>query len=380
MTEFDAEARRGGLGASDLAKADTGHYGGAVAVVGAKLGLVADEIDPELADRGHRWEHRIADGVRAHYGYVVAGEQMRLTHKANPRLFCHPDGLLIPEGVELELANVGAGLEIKTRNPRAKTPWDYYEAQAQASMLVGGLPRWLVAVATVDQDYSTATGQTVEVVTNITYRWVERDEYRCSQLEALAAELWAWVEKGELPPATGPDALPWVKAATMTAGQICPDCEGDGKHRGGGRRVKCERCEGSGRANIDEPPELGDELSALISRRQALALAMKASQDEADTIEAQLRQAIGQATEVRTTDGAWRVRCGLPVRKFTSQSEADFLELHGPKAIELGLLRTVLDRDRTKELMGDEYDALRIATPDRRLTVKDLRPEDHAHD
>lgn len=71
------------------------------------------------------------------------------------------------------------------------------------------------------------------------------------------------------------------------------------------------------------------------------------------------------------------MRCGLPVRKFTSQSEADFLELHGQQAMELNLLRTALDRDRTKELMPDEYDALRISTPDRRLTIKDLTPEDH---
>lgn len=373
-TEWELQ-RRGGLGASDMAKADTGHYGGAVAVVATKLGIVADEIDPELADRGHRWEHRIADGVRAHYGYVVAGEQMRLTHKTNPRLYCHPDGLLIPDGAELDLANVEAGLEIKTRNPRAKTAWDYYEAQAHASMLVSGLPRWLVAVATVDQDYSPATGQTVEVVTNITYRWVERDEWRCAYLEATAADLWVWVEKGELPPADGPGALPWVKAANVVAGQVCPDCEGDGKHRGGGRRKYCATCEGSGRANIDDPPELGDELSALIERRLALAAAIKASQDEADTIEAQLRQAIGQATEVLTTDGHYRVRCGLPVRKFTSRSEADFLDLYGARAAELGLLRTVLDRDRAKAEMPDEYDALRIATPQRVLTVKSLTPE-----
>lgn len=52
MTATDFElARRGGLGASDLAKAETGHYGGAVAVVASKLGIVADEIDPELAER-----------------------------------------------------------------------------------------------------------------------------------------------------------------------------------------------------------------------------------------------------------------------------------------------------------------------------------------
>lgn len=377
MTDTEWEAgRRLGLGGSDIAKAANNVYGGSTAVVASKLGITADEIDPDLANRGHRWEHPIADGVNVHHGYIVAGEQMRLTHRDEPRWFCHPDGLLLPAGVELDLANVAAGLESKTRGPRAPWLWDYWTDQGQWGCHVSGLPRWLLAVATIDTDYNPTTGELTEELVDVRYRWIERDEGRIAQLVELARELWAWVEKGELPPATGPEALPYVKAANASAGQVCPDCGGDGKHKGPGRRVKCATCDGAGRSNIDDPPELDDELSALIARRQALADAMKASQDEAATIEAKLRQAIGQATEVTTADGAWRVRCGLPIRKFTSQSERDFLELHGAKAAELGLTRTVLDRDKAKVEMPDEYDALRIATPDRRLTVKNLRPED----
>ena len=86
---------------------------------------------------------------------------------------------------------------------------------------------------------------------------------------------------------------------------------------------------------------------------------------------------MAEATEA-VAAGRWRVRCGLPVRKFTSQSEVDFIDLYGVEAAEFGVTSTVtvLDRDKAKELMAAEYDALRVVTPDRRLTVKDLQPEE----
>lgn len=367
-TKWELE-RRGGLGGSDVAKTAQRVYGGGTAVVAEKLGIEADRIDPDLADRGHRWEQPIADGVRAHTSYIVAGEQMRLTHQAEPRWFVHPDGLLLPDGVELTLANVKAGLEVKTRGPRGPWLWDYWTDQGQWGCHVSGLPRWLLAVATIDTDYNPTTGALTEWLADVRYRWIERDDARIAELVDVARDLWAWAERGELPPADGPEALPYVKAANA---RLCPNCDGHGT-------VESEPCVLCGGDGWDSDPSATadiDELAELIARREQIRAAMKATEAEADTIEAQLRQAMGDATEATTTDGTWRVRCGRPIRKFTSQSEADFLELYGAKALELGLLRTVLDRDKTKAEMPDEYDALRIATPDRRLTVKNLRPED----
>ncbi|MGL4297530.1 MAG: YqaJ viral recombinase family protein [Candidatus Neomicrothrix subdominans] len=364
------------MGGSDIAAAGSGRYGGATKAVASKLGIEVDDIDPELADRGHRWEHPVADGVLAHTGLYVVGEQMLVRNPATPHIHATLDGMLHHQPAGVTLADIELNLEIKTRARYSPWPRDYWHPQCQVGMWCTGARRCLLAIATIDSDYDPSTGRLAEQLVSIHYEWVERDEYEIARLVELGTWLWGHVERGELPEPTDGSALPYVKAANMKAGRLCPDCGGFGTHTGGGRRKKCATCEGKGRANIDSPPVLGDELSALIERREELAAAVKASEDEAAMIEAKLRLAIGEATEVVTADGAWRVRCGLPIRKFTSQSEVDFLELHRARAEELGLLRTVLDRKKAEELMAEEFDALRIATPDRRLTTKLLRPEE----
>lgn len=335
--------RKLSMGGSDIAAADTGRYGGAAKAVASKLDIpLGDDIDPDLADRGHRWEQPIADGVLAHYGLYVHGEQMLVRNPATPRVHTTLDGLLHPEPLA-DLNDIDLNLEVKTRGPHSPWPWDYYRTQAQVGMHCTGARRCLLAIATVDNDYDTHTGQLTERLLSVRYEWVERDQLEIDRLLALAADLWAHVERGELPEPTDASALPIIKAATMAADPTAT-------------------------ADIDD-------LAELIERREALKAAAKAADDEAATIEAKIRHRMGEATEA-TADGRWRVRCGLPVRKFTTRSEADFLDLYGERAAELGLTRTVLDRDLAKAEMPDEYDALRVATPDRRLTIKNLRPEE----
>jgi hypothetical protein len=344
FTPEEQAIRNARIGATDVAKAATGKYGGAAAAVAEKLGITADEIDPGLADRGHRWEQPIADGVLAHYGLYVAGEQMMLTAKDNPRHGCTADGLLVPSP-EATMADVVAGLEAKTRAPRAASAWDYYRAQSQWSMRVSGLGRWLLAVATIDTDYDLRTGQISEQLKSVYYEWVDRDDYEIGRLLGLADWLWDHVERGVLPDPTDAGALPYVKAANMAA-------------------------------NPGATADL-DDLADLIERREQLRAAAKTAEAEERTIEAQIRHRMGEATEA-VAAGRWRVRCGNPIRKFTSRSEADFIELYGVEAAELGVTSTavVLDRDMAKELMADQYAALRMVTTDRRLTVRDLRPEE----
>jgi predicted phage-related endonuclease len=336
--------RKLSMGASDIAAADSGRYGGATKAVASKLDLpTGDDIDPALADRGHRWEQPIADGVLAHTGLYVVGEQMLIRNPATPFIHTTVDGMLTPTATAT-LDDIVANLETKTRHPRAPWPRDYWHPQVQIGMHCTGAPRALLAIATVDEDYNTATGRIEERLVSVHYEWVERDPYEIDRLVALAADLWDHVQRGVLPEPTGPEALPIIKAANATAD---PDATAD-----------------------------LDDLADLIERREAIRAALKTSEDEAATIEAQIRHRMGGATEA-VAAGRWRVRCGLPVRKFTAQSEADFMELHGVTAAALGLTRTVvhLDRDRAKAEMPDQYDALRVATPDRRLTVKDLTPE-----
>jgi hypothetical protein len=365
------------MGASDIAAAATGLYGGAYKAVASKLGIDLGEIDPDTQfrfHRGHRWEQPIADSVRALFGLAVYGEQALLRRPAEPRIHVTLDGLLGPADLdEPTLDGMTATLEVKTRDRHARPAWDYYCAQAQVGMWVTGMPRCLLAVATIEDDYH--DGRLSEGPTRVEYRWVDADPFEQERLVELGLELWGHVERGELPEPTDPTSLPMVKAANASAGIVCPDCFGDGKHRGGGRRKRCERCSGKGIANVEHPPAL-DDLAELLARTKAIESRLKALSEEHDLAQARLRHRLGEAVEATTSDGRWRVRCGLPVRKFTSQSETDFLDLYGDRAAELGLTRTVLDRDAAKAAMPDEYDLLRRSTTDRRLTITDTQPED----
>ncbi|MCP5028627.1 MAG: hypothetical protein GY929_20310, partial [Actinomycetia bacterium] len=173
-----------------------------------------------------------------------------------------------------------------------------------------------------------------------------------TELIDIANQLWAWVQAGELPPATGPDALPYVKEAHKVAD---PDAT----------------------ANIDD-------LADLIERHELLKAAAKTAVAEAKTAEAQIRERMGTATEALTTDGQWRVRCGTPIFKFTDWSERDFIELHCIHGDDCApdctthrpdLLQPTLCRDEAKAEMPDEYDAARYPTTDRRLTTKRMETQ-----
>jgi YqaJ-like viral recombinase domain len=358
------------IGASDVAAARHDIYGGSAKVVGIRIGLEdPDPIKRDRAERGHRWERPVADGVLAHYGLYVHGEQLHLAHPTQPRWMATPDGLLspLPEATPEDLV---AGLEIKTREIGAAWQWDAWETQAGFGCLVSGLPRWLLAVATIEKRLDPVTFELVERVVDVRYRWVEPTPFELAELGELADWLWSWVEKGELPPAESASALPWVKAANIAAGQTCPDCEGGGRHRGGGRRKLCARCDGKGVANVDQPADI-DDLADAIERREELRAAIDAAQAEADLIEARLRERLGPTTETFTTDEIWRVRCGQPIRKFLDHSEERFIAKHGKQHPEL--LKTVLDREAAKAALPDDYEALKVTTSDRRLTTKQMR-------
>lgn len=344
------EWRAGGMGSSDVAAAYTGLYGGAYRAVATRLGIEVDDIDEDLADRGHRWEHAIADGVHAHTGLYVGGEQLWLECAQNHRLRCTPDGLLFTTPEPAAVAEAVGGLECKTLHPRAPWRWLYWIAQSQFAMHVAGLPRWLLAVAVIDTEFDQASAAiTPEMITNVRYRMLYADPAMQAELVAIAVDLLGHVDRGELPTPVDPGALPYVQAAHAIAD---PDATAD-----------------------------IDDLADLLSRYDDLRDAEKAAEAERRTAEAQIRARMGAATEAMTADGTWRVRVGAPVRKFTSQSEADFIELHcvhrddcDPDCTDHrpDMLTATLERSIAKDDMPDEYDALKIPTPDRRLTIKKL--------
>ncbi len=352
ITTFDndndwLEWRKKGVGGSGIATASTGRYGGATKIVATKIGLPdPNPIDPKLAKRGHKWEQAIADGVHAHTGMCVVGEQTGITHADNPRHLSTVDGLLSPYPRPTHDQRT-AGLEIKTRGTYAESAWDYWNAQCQWAMYVTGLPQWLLAVGTIEERYDLNTGRLAERLTGVRYTWIERDDYEIVTLIHTADWLLEHIDRGELPEPSTAEALPWVKQAhnvTPKPGSA-PDAEID-----------------------------ADDVERYLELKTAITTA----KDEIDAIEARIRHTIGEHNQATTENGQYRVRIGNPRRAFTAQSEADFVATHGDQHPEY--LKTVVDRTALKTADPDLYDQYRVPISDRRLTIKDLHNKDNPHD
>lgn len=320
--------RRTGLGAGDIARAHTGHYGGAYAVVAEKLGRLTNDIDPADAQRGHDWEHAIADGVHALTGYYVHGEQLWVTSPENKRWLATIDGLLSLDP-QTTFDDAAAVLEVKTSRQYVSPKWDYYEAQVQWQMLVCGKQRALVAVAVIGMDPDGNEG-----VRDLKLRWIERDDDLIGQLIDLAMVLWSHVEAGTLPPVDVDTRLSDVKVVHRVA---APE-------------------------TIIDIDDVEQDIAELMVAKQFI----KDWTEYATKNEAVIRDRMGEATEAVTSDGRWRVRVGQPVQRFTDQSEDAALLL----APEFGVVK--LDRQRFKAEKPELYEELKVPTTDRRLTVKEL--------
>lgn len=322
------EWRKQGIGASDIASATTGLYGGQVGVVADKLGIGTDDIDPEDAERGNAWEHRIADVVLHTHGYHVLGEQALVEHHEDPRWRCTLDGLLHPDP-EATIDDIDALLEIKTSRLGVAPKWEYYALQTQWQMHVTGMRRALIACAVINAHEIDPDRQLVD----LRFKWVDREDHTIEQLVTLAEELWQAIEAERLPTPTDGTTLGLIRAANATAD---PDATAD----------------------IDD---LAEQLAAYVD----LKARFKKASDDLKLAESLIRDRMGQATEATTTDGRWRVRCGEPVRKFTRLSEEAALLAYPAYA------KNVLDRDRFKAELPDEFEEFKYPTPDRRLTIKD---------
>ena len=203
--EIDEEAgwrfwRCQGLGASDLANAYTGAYGGAYSVVADKLGYDTDDRKNEAQkQRGHEWEERIADAVHALTGLYVVGEQLQVESAVNPVHRFTADGFLATTAEILGIDYAEYVLEIKTRIQWVAGKRDYFLAQIQWQLHVTGKARALLVIVSFTLD---DTGN--EIVQHVELEWIDRDDYLIAQLVELADRLWAHVQAGTLP---DPDAF-----------------------------------------------------------------------------------------------------------------------------------------------------------------------------
>lgn len=310
-----------------------------------------DMIDPELAARGHRWEEPIADMILSAKGLYVVGEQSCVEHQHDRRRRWTADGFLAT-APEVPITDVVAGLEIKTRNPYAPWPWDYWEAQCQTAMDVSGLDRCLLAIATIDQELGPDLQLTEELV-DLKLRWIHADPLLQADLAATAEWLLEHIDAGVLPEPTDAGALPYLEAAHRIAD---PEATAD-----------------------------IDDLAELLERYDSLTAAEKAATAERKLARARVIARMKSATEATTTDGEWRVRLGAPVRRLTRAAEGEFIatycmhsddcepdcDRHRPDLLDARVNVDVA----LEEGYGDELDALKHPTTERRLTVKRLAPE-----
>lgn len=323
------EWRRAGIGASDVAAAVTGLYGGRVGVVAAKLGIGQDDIAPAIADRGHRWEQPIADVILDTHGLYALGEQTLCEHPTDRRWRCTLEGFLHDEP-EASTDDLDTAFEVKTRSVHVPARWEYYRFQGQWQMHVTGVSRVLLVVATIDD--------ADDSLKRIEFEWVDRDEFVAAQLVAEAEDLWRHVEAGRLPEPTDGSTLAIIRAANA-------------------------RADDAATADLDP-------IAPVVAAYDDLKARVTAARDELKLQESRIRSAMGEATEATTSDGRWRVRVGQPISKFTKDSEADALSAHPTYT------KAVLDRDLFKVERPDDYEALKRPTADRRMTIKEMFTDD----
>lgn len=318
--------RKGGIGGSDVASMASGLYGGLYSVVASKMGFVANEIDPALAARGHRWEQPIADAVLSLTGLYVHGEQMMVQAEGRPEHRATLDGLLDRRPQISGIDDAEANLEIKTEGEQVRTSEamrTYRRAQCQWGMYVTGKQRCYLVVAKIDD--------TDDTCTNVSFTAIDRDDFEIGLLIELADRALDYVHRGELPEPDEATELEMVKEIHQLADPMQP------------------------------PPDIA-ELHDDLARWLVIKPAIKELEDERKAIEARFRDAMGAA--IVAEDDLFRLRVGEPVFKFTSDSEADALEVYP----EYG--KTVLDRARFKAEEPDLYKSFQRPTTDRRITVK----------
>lgn len=289
------EWRRAGITATDVARAVSGYYGGAYAVVAEKLGLTPPtEVTYEM-ERGHRWQPIVAAATPYLTGLYVVGAETWAEHADNSRDRATVDGFLAPVP-EARLSDLVGVHECKSRGLNVKAPWGYYRAQVQWQLHVTGFAWGHLAEVVVDD--------TDDSFVSLSITPIDADPYEQQSLLGVADQLAAHLAAGTLPDPDG-GALEVVKAVTAVA-----DPGAEVVHL--------------------------DDIADLLVRYHDLKGAAAAIKAESDTIQATVRARLGAATKGVTEHG-W----GVLVAKPRLVLDEDAVLAAHP---EFG--RTVLDRDR----------------------------------
>lgn len=312
--------RSGGITATDVAKAVSGRYGGAYAVVANKLGLLPPTPTTERMERGHTWQPIVADATVVTRGLHVVGEETWCQHVDRPTHRATVDGFLAHTD-HASAEDLVAVWECKTRGADTSAAWDYWAPQVQWQLWVTGLPWAMLAEAVIDDP----TGELV----SLRFHRIEANEWEQQHLATIADDLWRRVADGELPDPDGP-ALETVKAVHAVAAED---------------------------ATTVDMTEATDALARYVE----LGKASSAIDAERDAIQAMCRHMLGGATHGTTEDG-WTVTVAKPRKQL---DEAAALADHP------AYVRTSFDRARFESDHGTKaLDPYKTPTGTRTFTVK----------
>lgn len=315
--------RAAGWTATDLARAFTGKYGGAYAVVAEKAGLVPPVEETDEMRRGKDLEPVVARMIELATGFCVVGAQTWCEHPERPELRCTLDGGYATHP-DTPIFDALGPVESKTTGVDVRPPFDYYTAQVQAQLLVTGWDRGMLAVAVVDDS-------TMQIV-DFRWRWIEADVLAHVSLMLVADELQRHLDAGKLPEPDGSDhATEVVKIVTHVA---VPD------------------------ADVVDLSEIAE----LVERRHRLKESMDVGKKELARLNNVIRDRVGQHSH--GTAGGIEVVVARPRKELDEEA---VLAEHPH------LAKTVLDRDAAEAELGKKgLDAFKRPSGARTLTTKQI--------
>lgn len=280
LTQEQLEARRAGIGGSDIAAVcGVSRWRSPMDVYLDKIGAAGPLEQNEPMYWGSKLEAAICERFaeeHPEFAVVPWGDAPSVIHPAHPWALALPDAMLYADdgSGSAMYDHPLAGLEVKTASAWKRAEWDEdtvpteYVFQATWYMIVTGLKQWYMAVLIGGNEYREFL--------------VEYDGVLAAELLVRGRTFWSKVEALEPPPIDGSDASRRFLAEAYPAGEV-----------------------------VSEPVALDATVDDLARQRIALKAAAKSNDMQLQEVENLLKAAMGEHTEGTTPGGyvvTWRPR------------------------------------------------------------------------
>lgn len=291
--------RRQGITATDVARAATGMYGGAVGVFFEKTSDTQQPVTAAM-ERGLRMEPILTEAASTLIGRPIVGSQTTFESAENSRWRCTVDGL-VPDGNDAYAAIV----ELKTYS--GDPVFDYWKIQ------IG----WQMHVSAIRNAYCVYAKMSGDKILGVGIQEYSLDDYDVDGMVEIANWLWSCVENGTPPDPQHESEYHVVKTMFQDTSEDVIDLSD-----------YVDLIEE--RANVDS------QIKELTSRKLVL--------------DAKIRLLLGPS--VRGVCDKWTVRLSPPRREFTPLTERKVLEKY-PHVGVMRIDRALLERDSEASAFAD---------------------------